>query len=652
MMTDDPGEEGDDERAIELSSIAAIYPELVIDSSNHFSASINVQVEPIRPLPISFANPADGVPFEYMSRGPATLRTEENGDEQAHRGGNPFQEALAGSAVEELVTIINEDRPHRYAGDRAQDIHYLSHLPPIVLRISLPEGYPADVAPTIDLHTTWLPKEKEQNLKAACLTIWEGIGRDQVVFAYIDHLREAAENGFDLAPGEHDGFQVSSDLKVTLLDFDLRAKRAKFEHETFECGICLGENSKDPVPMLNWPLTEFAEPKKGSTCHRLVLCSHVFCVPCLQDFYNTCITEGDIGNVKCLAPDCGADPKLPFTREIAQPEKRRRKKDRTLEPSELLQIPLEQETVQRYIKLKRKKRLESDRNTVYCPRQWCQGPARSKNAPLAPLDPDADSDTEAPVPNDNALETLPPPAERLAICEDCTFAFCRVCKASWHGEYYTCFPRSRFELTAEERASEDYMKLHTQPCPTCDARAQKTHGCNHMICFKCDTHFCYLCGSYLDRNNPYQHYNTRQKGCYMRLWELEGGDDGDFGQRFGGGADGAPVHFDSDDDDDEDSDDGDDGVHRFEFLPAAPGPPPARQAVNRPPGRGGRAPRGRGRGHAPPPHPPPPPAAAAAPQRPRQEGLQRFLQMVQDDEEDEWDSDEMDEEAEVGLEQW
>jgi len=78
------------------------------------------------------------------------------------------------------------------------------------------------------------------------------------------------------------------------------------------------------------------------------------------------------------------------------------------------------------------------------------------------------------------------------------------------------------------------MKLHTTPCPTCAAPAQKTHGCNHMICFKCNTHFCYLCSAWLSPDNPYKHYNADNTGCYMRLWELEGGDGDDIGIGYAG----------------------------------------------------------------------------------------------------------------------
>ena len=353
--------------------------------------------------------------------------------------------------------------------------------------------------------------------------------------------------------------------------------------------------------------TKGADAKKGTVCHRLLLCGHVFCVPCLQDYYNSCITEGDIGSIKCITPDCGKQPVVALAADELQPKEG--PEDRTLEPSELLQIPLEQDTVQRYVKLKRKKRLESDRTTVYCPRQWCQGPARTSKSKLDQGEEAKETDEPQTYDRNAPKDRLPPPAERLAVCEDCNFAFCKVCKASWHGEYFVCFPRSQFELTAEERASEDYMKLHTQPCPTCDARAQKTHGCNHMICFKCDTHFCYLCGAYLDKSNPYQHYNTVKSGCYMRLWELEQGDDGNFGHGFGGGANG--VHYDSDDEDDADDE------------PPPPMPVAAQVLV---PAQIVQA-------FGPGPLRPQPPAHRPA--RERDPGLQRFLRMARDDEEDE-----------------
>ena len=336
-----------------------------------------------------------------------------------------------------------------------------------------------------------------------------------------------------------------------------------------------------------------------------------------------------------MVPNCGDEPNPNLDMDNNRRGNRRRKVDRTLDPSELLQIPLGKETVQRYIYLKRKKQLESDRNTIYCPRQWCQGPARSTKKKYSYQEYDSDSEENSSKPQvDGNEDPLPPPHERLAICEDCTFAFCIVCKASWHGEFFICTPRSRSELTAEELASQNYMITHTTPCPTCSVRCQKTSGCNHMICAKCNTHFCYLCSFWLRQDNPYEHFNTKESPCYQRLWELELGDGDDVGIGFFGGA---GDLMDPDFDDDQ------------PVAPLAPPPPPPLPAARAPPPppalpRAGRAPLAAA------------PARAVAaplhraervrvapvgPARAPVQGLQHFLQMVEDDEEDEWDSDEM-----------
>lgn len=268
----------------------------------------------------------------------------------------------------------------------------------------------------------------------------------------------------------------------------------------------------------------------------MVNCGHVFCQQCLQDFYNNAITEGDLTSIKCLAPDCAKQRSIPG---ISPTGKRRKSKTR-ISPSELLQIPIDQEMVKRYVTLKHKAELESDKNTIYCPRKWCQGAARSrKHRRPSQLFNDNDSSGEESETENDASEPITGYkawAELLSVCEDCSFAFCRRCYQGWHGEFTLCAPRTNtVELTEEDKASLEYLKLHTTPCPTCSAPAQKAHGCNHMICFKCETHFCYLCSAWLEPANPYQHYNLVTTSCYMRLWELEGGDGDDVGIGFVGG---------------------------------------------------------------------------------------------------------------------
>lgn len=212
-MADDLAE-GDDERTIELESLAAIYPELLIDplGLDTFAATISIEVEPFEPLSILFP-PADGAPPVF------TLpRSNSEGISQPESGAN--------------------DVPAPAKEDATQ----LSHLPALNLTLSLPEGYPAKKPPVFHLTSqySWLPDRKLEELQEAGHALWEELGRDQVVFSYIEHLREAAERGFDMAQADNQVLEISPALKVSLLDFDLKAKRAKFERETFECGICLG----------------------------------------------------------------------------------------------------------------------------------------------------------------------------------------------------------------------------------------------------------------------------------------------------------------------------------------------------------------------------------------------------------------------------
>lgn len=207
-------------------------------------------------------------------------------------------------------------------------------------------------------------------------------------------------------------------------------------------------------------------------------CGHVFCVECLQDFYNNAVTEGDLVSVRCLEPGCTKE------REAVQASgsKKRRKPKTHLSPNELLQIGLDPEMVKRYVTLKYKTELESDKNVIYCPRETCQGPARSKHKKpqgleLYEADDDSEDDDGPPVTeSSDALE------DRLAVCDDCGFAFCGRCNKSWHGDYVICVRNTvrDAELTAEEKASIEFIHLHTSPCPTCACPAQKTSGCNHM----------------------------------------------------------------------------------------------------------------------------------------------------------------------------
>ncbi|KAL1601470.1 hypothetical protein SLS60_006385 [Paraconiothyrium brasiliense] len=412
-----------------------------------------------------------------------------------------------------IELLVAPTTPLSITFEPAQEVHKVAYLPPLRLKIDLPIEYPAEAPPNVELAASpsWLPSGTVDKLVKEAHSLWEEYSGGQMLFAYISYLQEAAETTFGLSE-----LTLPNSLKDELLQYSKRMKRELFDKETFDCEVCL-------------------EPKKGSVCYRMERCSHVFCVQCLQDYLNNCISEGDVNNVKCMSADCG------------KPMPNGKKKERLLSPKELLQIPLSLQAVERFAKIKRKKKIEADPTIIYCPRSWCQGAMRTDKYPkikdVREMD-DSDSEAEEEVETTSEEEQASGPEkrrvgtsgmDRLAVCEDCTLAFCKVCLASWHGDFVRCEPRDKNQLTEEDQASLNYIMRNTSPCPTCSVPCQKSFGCNHMTCFQCKSHFCYLCGAWLPPENPYGHFgNPKNKGCYNRLMDMVEGDMGNGEAQFGG----------------------------------------------------------------------------------------------------------------------
>nr|POE93066.1 e3 ubiquitin-protein ligase itt1 [Quercus suber] len=560
----------DDEREEELETLISIYPELVRDLKDPFSLTLELAVTPSTPLLVRFL-PDRFIQKKKTDTYANAVLTHESACQQVelshlpplclkvtlpagYPADAPPQVSLSDpekclpkaklAELEKEAVLLWEEYGHsiilfvyidylQQAADRGFDLDQTTSV-----GFVLPESqhsrlvafdedtkitkfrdrYPADAPPQVSLSDPekCLPKAKLAELEKEAVLLWEEYGHSIILFVYIDYLQQAADRGFDLDQTTSVGFVLPESQHSRLVAFDEDTKITKFRDSTVDCGICL-------------------EPKKGSSCHQMKYCGHVFCLQCLQDFYNNAITEGDVGNIRCLDPDCGKE----------KAEEKKRKSNRTLQPSELLNMGIDEPMVRRYVDMKRKKKLEADKTTVYCPRTWCQGPARSKKYPPIPhelstyaVHESSDSEADGPDVKNASAPVQPDPSERLAVCESCSLAFCRVCFMGWHGPFARCFPRDPKELSAEEKASYDYIRLHTSPCPTCNSPTSKTMGCNHMSCFQCKTHFCYLCGAWLDGTNPYLHFNKPGTNCYQRLWELEGGDDGEVpedGQGFAGG---------------------------------------------------------------------------------------------------------------------
>lgn len=185
----------DDERVTELESISAIFPELLFDAGDPFTASIDVPVIPTIPIQISFTEQV------------AVAEALDNG-----------------TAAPPIV-----------------DTHNLEYLPPLNVKFTLPAGYPTLKPPTFHISTSppWLPKSLLQNLQADGERMWEDFGHDQVLFAFLDKVQDDARDSFGISSGDI-ALDLSQNDKVALLDFNIKAKQEAFKKETFDCGICLG----------------------------------------------------------------------------------------------------------------------------------------------------------------------------------------------------------------------------------------------------------------------------------------------------------------------------------------------------------------------------------------------------------------------------
>lgn len=160
----------DDERQTELDCIAAIFPELQIEPE--FCASLDIPVHPTAPVKVVFPAASDG-----GGAGPPT----------------PPGSATSG-----------EEKEQNAEGDaNIVESHNLSYLPPIKLRVTLPEGYPEEKPAKFELSTSpeWLSRAYLDELENNAVQMWEEAGRSLVVYGYIDSIQQAAENAFGFAEG-------------------------------------------------------------------------------------------------------------------------------------------------------------------------------------------------------------------------------------------------------------------------------------------------------------------------------------------------------------------------------------------------------------------------------------------------------------------
>ncbi|KAG8856703.1 translation termination inhibitor protein itt1 [Serendipita sp. 411] len=348
----------------------------------------------------------------------------------------------------------------------------LSRLPPLIFSLLLPPTYPLQATPLLtNIHALhgWLSPVELSKMQQLLLEVWEEDleQKSGTLWRTSEWIRNGSFlKDLGLTTSE-DTIRIihplPSSLAQRLTDNDAMVETQLFSEMKFDCSICL-------------------ESIRGSKCIRLA-CKHVFCRPCLTDFWSLHVTEGDVDRVMCAHEECV-------------------KANRPITEGEVLRVLTEKET-QRWKAIKRKRALEQDPGLVYCPLAFCQSPCPT------PLD-QRERNTQGKVDESDDV-AMRRNHISLRSCDECGYSFCILCKRSWHGiapcssditakfldEYMALEDGSPGKVALERRfgkaqlmklvnklqedvENDKWLKRSTTSCPKCSTAVEKSIGCNHV----------------------------------------------------------------------------------------------------------------------------------------------------------------------------
>ncbi|CAM4749618.1 unnamed protein product [Rotaria magnacalcarata] len=105
-------------------------------------------------------------------------------------------------------------------------------------------------------------------------------------------------------------------------------------------------------------------------------------------------------------------------------------------------------------------------------------------------------------------------------CVECNLIWCFQCHSPWH-DGIQCKEFRRGDRMLKKWAREVHYGQHNaQQCPSCKVYIQRTNGCDHIVCVRCKTEFCYKCGDrFRDIKFIGDHYSELSVlGCKYRFY--------------------------------------------------------------------------------------------------------------------------------------
>lgn len=416
--------------------------------------------------------------------------------------------------------------------DRVIQTKTIQHLPPLKLLFTLPESYPYEGPPQLQIECKVISKERLSEMRQEIEKEWAST-KDQVLFTVIDILQDSINSNINQLIGSSIQCGLEAPFYEELVEYDNECNERKFNNTTFTCEICQADI-------------------KGDSCLQFHQCGHTFCNTCLRDFFVSLIRDGDVEKVHC--PDFNCSKQFLETRE-----KYLRLDTLTDASFDFNQFRLKLMTP--FIKLALVHKIlghDSEGNELY--ERFISLFRDHQHALIAKMFPTRL--VSCPRSKCPAMIFREDMTSRLVICRECGYAFCNICRKSYHSDSIDCaktndtkqyqgVPIEALELWLESvpkskerndlryrygfdlmtKVSQEYKmdKLFNElladesqgfrKCPTCDLIIQRSDGCNKMRCSSCYTFFCNVCGIYLDHDHPYDHFKEPSSACYGKLFD-------------------------------------------------------------------------------------------------------------------------------------